>query len=239
MAEIGNSRPCVQCSACSMYTLCNPREAPVDFQSPVECRRRIARGEAVYGTQAPRSSLFALRAGSLKATLPDAKGGTHILRFLFAGDAAGLHALNGDTAPVELSAMEDSEVCVIPAYRAQVRATYSTAIAHRLWSLLSAELAQAQAHATMLARLDAAARVAQFLIDHARGSAGRNAPGTVLPLPMSRRELGEHLNLTMESTSRILSDFQARGLVRLTRGGVELLQEDALAQQARGEAVPA
>jgi CRP-like cAMP-binding protein len=45
---------------------------------------------------------------------------------------------------------------------------------------------------------------------------------------MRRQEIGEHLGLTMETVSRILSDFQAKGWIRLSRGGVEILGGDML-----------
>jgi CRP/FNR family transcriptional regulator len=45
---------------------------------------------------------------------------------------------------------------------------------------------------------------------------------------MRRQEIGEHLGLTMETVSRILSDFQARGWLKLSRGAVEILSEAPL-----------
>lgn len=214
-----------------MHPLCHPRDAPAGFQSPVECRRRVPRGESVYGAQAPRTSLLALRAGSVKACLPDRAGGAHIVRFLFGGDVAGLDALSSKAAEIDLVALEDSEVCVLPGYRELMRADCS-GIASHLVDLLRIELRRAQAHATSLARLDAGARIALFLLDHA-GAHARFSTHGALPLPMSRRELGEHLNLTIESTSRILCDFQAQGCIHLARGAVELLRLDALAARAR------
>jgi CRP/FNR family transcriptional regulator len=219
-----------------MQPLCQPHDGSQG--SVVECRRRIEPGESVYATQVPRASLLALRAGSLRASMEDRVGGAHILRFIFPGEAAGLGALSPGAGLVDLVALEAAEVCVIPVDRAQARANESPAIAGHLRNLLCAELARAQAHATQLARLDAAARVARYLLDHAREHAARGLHGA-LPLPMGRRELGEHLNLTIESTSRILRDFHSRGWIRLGHRSVAILRPAALEFGVRPRSRPA
>ena len=53
---------------------------------------------------------------------------------------------------------------------------------------------------------------------------------------MRRSEIGEHLGLTMETVSRVLSDFQSRDWVRLTRGAVAIRAMDRLRECVAGPA---
>jgi DNA-binding transcriptional regulator LsrR (DeoR family) len=45
---------------------------------------------------------------------------------------------------------------------------------------------------------------------------------------MQRREIGEHLGLTMETVSRILSDLKARGWVKLPPHAIEIMAPERL-----------
>jgi CRP/FNR family transcriptional regulator len=52
----------------------------------------------------------------------------------------------------------------------------------------------------------------------------RGFSATHFRLPMGRRAIGQHLALTTETVSRVLSDFQARGLLDLPWREVRILE---------------
>ena len=220
VAEIGEH---IACGVCAMKSLCHGRGAVAVALSPVECRRALAAGETLYDARSPQANVYALRAGFVKLAVLDATGGNHIVRFLLPGDVAGLDAFAGDAHSSAAIVLEDCEVCQIPVYRLELLAEYQGRIRAHLHELLARELADAQGHAAALAGLTAAQRVAGFLIEFSRRWTVRGFSGTEFRLPMGRRELGEHLGLTMESVSRILSDFRALGCIALPRGGMKIL----------------
>ena len=162
------------------------------------------------------------------------------MRFLLPGDAAGLDSFAGGEHQNEVTALEDCEVCVIPAYRAEVLGRYSEATCARLRALLSTQLADSEAHALMLARLNAPQRVARFLLELSRRWSERGFSPTNFRLPMGRRAIGQHLALTTETVSRVLSDLQSRGWLELPWREVRILElgklEELLAPGAHAEA---
>ena len=160
LADHGNQ---VACASCVMSPLCNSRAVGNGAPSPVECRRRVAAGERIYAAGSPRNTDYALRAGFAQIATNEGHG-PHIVRFLLPGDAAGLDAFAGGEHRNEAVALEDSEVCLIPAYRAEVLGKYHEATCSRLRALLAEQLADGEAHAAMLARLSAPQRVARFLL---------------------------------------------------------------------------
>jgi CRP/FNR family transcriptional regulator len=224
VAERGNQ---VACAACAMEPLCNSRAVANGAASPVECRKRYQAGDRIYAAGSPRNSIYALRAGLAQVSTAEEQG-SHVVRFLLPGDAAGLDAFAGGAHTNEAVALEDSEVCVIPAYRIEMLGRHNEATCSRLRALLSRELAESETHSGMLARLTAPQRVARFLLELSRRWADRGYSNSHFRLPMGRRAIGLHLALTTETVSRVLSDFQAKGLVELPWREVRLLDPERL-----------
>lgn len=223
----------VACTACAMHPLCFPLSAAEGWLNAVQTRRRLAKGERLYRAGSPQAALFAVRAGFLKACAPGADGGRFIVRFLLPGDTAGLDAFADGVHPTEAIALEDSQVCEIPRHRAEILAEGIPSLGAQLRKLLGAELARSQEHAALLTRRAASERVSRFLLDLSQRWAERGYSKSAFRLPMRRQEIGEHLGLTMETVSRILSDFQSHGWIRLTRGAVEILPGAELGRAAQ------
>jgi CRP/FNR family transcriptional regulator len=210
-----------------MSPLCNSRAVANGAPTPVECRRRVAAGEHIYTAGSARAAVFALRAGIAQVAVNDGHG-THVVKFLLPGDAAGLDAFASGNHTNEATALEDCEVCVIPAYRAEVLGKYSEATCTQLRSLLSTSLAEAEMHAVMVSRLAAPQRVARFLLELSRRWQERGFSAASFRLPMGRRAIGQHLALTTETVSRVLSHFQANGWIELPWREVRLVEPDKL-----------
>lgn len=227
MANLADHATQVACAACVMSPLCNSRAVANGAPAPVECRRRVATGERFYASGSPRTTVYALRAGFAQISIDDGHG-RHVVRFLLPGDAAGLDAFAGGDHRSEATALEDCEVCLIPAYRAEVLGRYNEATCSRLRALLSTQLVDSEAHAAMLARLTAPQRVARFLLELSRRWEERGFSSTHFRLPMGRRAIGQHLALTTETVSRVLSDFQARGWLDLPWREVRIVEMEKL-----------
>lgn len=203
-----------------MHRLCHPLPAAEGRLPAVQARRRLTRGERLFRSGAQQSAIYAVRAGFLKSCAPDGLGGRFIVRFLLPGDAVGLDAFGSGAHPTEAIALEDCQLCEIPRLRAEILAEGIPGVGAELRSLIASELARSQAHAALLMRHGAADRMAHFLLELSRRWEARGYSAASFRLPMRRIEIGEHLGLTMETVSRVLSDFQSRGWIRLTRGAV-------------------
>ncbi len=210
-----------------MHRLCHPLAGDTSFPA-VQARRRLARGQRLFRSGAPQSAIYAVRAGFLKACSPDGNGGQFIVRFLLPGDAAGLDALATGVHQTEAVALEDCQVCEIPRFRAEILAEGVPSVGAELRGMIASELARAQVHGAVLARRGAPERVAHFLLELSSRWAERGFSASAFRLPMRRGEIGAHLGLTMETVSRVLSDFQSRGWIHLARGGVQIREDERL-----------
>ena len=71
-------------------------------------------------------------------------------------------------------------------------------------------LQQVEKHILLLGRKNSQERVAAFLLE----MHGRLAAADVMALPMSRRDIADYLGLTLETVSRMLSEFHRKGYLR-------------------------
>jgi CRP/FNR family transcriptional regulator len=156
----------------------------------------------------------------------------HIVRFLLPGDVLGLDGYATGIHESEAVALGDCEVCEIPAYRAEILSDFNPRIGAHLRRLLARELAQAHAHAAVIAGLDIRARIGRFLVELGERWLERGYSASAFVLPMSRRDIAGYLELTPESLSRVLAGFQARGWIRLEGRSIEILDAAALAGSA-------
>ena len=76
-------------------------------------------------------------------------------------------------------------------------------------------------------------RVATFLVSMAERIGSPFSNGALLDLPMSRRDIGENIGLTIETVSRQMSELRNAGLVSTSgRSQVKILDLAALKQEA-------
>jgi CRP/FNR family nitrogen fixation transcriptional regulator len=102
-------------------------------------------------------------------------------------------------------------------------------IANFLLTTTLAELRRTQAHSLLISR-DAKCRVASFLIDLSKRM--RTQPW--LDLPMSHQDIADHLGLTIETVSRIITQMENSGLIVRGRPHHDLILNNrrALARMA-------
>jgi CRP/FNR family transcriptional regulator, nitrogen fixation regulation protein len=91
------------------------------------------------------------------------------------------------------------------------------------------ELRRTQEHSLLISR-DAKCRFASFLID----LSNRTRTQTWLDLPMSHQDIADHLGLTIETLSRVITQMENSGLIVRGRSPRDLILKDrnALARMA-------
>ena len=84
-----------------------------------------------------------------------------------------------------------------------------------LLTLTTDNLQHVENHMLLLGRKTAPERVAAFLLE----MNGRLTAAGIIALPMTRRDIADYLGLSLETVSRMLSEFHRKGYLRfLTQG---------------------
>src|SRR5690606_8672321 len=154
-----------------------------------------------------------IRAGSFKTVVLTEDGREQVTGFHMAGDVLGLDCVGSDVCGGDAIALEDSEVVEIPFAELDALAGRDPALQRELFKLLAGEIQRERSLMILLGSMRAEERLAAFLLNLSRRLSARGWSATHFLLRMTREEIGSLLGLKLETVSRILSRFQAEGLI--------------------------
>ncbi|ALL12319.1 helix-turn-helix domain-containing protein [Caulobacter henricii] len=165
-------------------------------------------GEEIYAQDDESDMVYQVQRGAVRASRLLGDGRRQIAGFYYAGDLFGLEA--GPTHRASAEALCDSKILVTKRSSLKHYGEAGERLERLIWRATGQELGRAQDHMMLLARKSAYERVAGFLADVAKrqGSAWNE-------LAMSRQDIADHLGLTIETVSRMVTQLQADGLVAL------------------------
>ena len=225
-------RSCTTCSTCGSFAFCMPagtqRDTNWQLDDVVSQRVRLRKGDVLVRSGDRFTSLYAIRAGSCKSVVTTPSGLQQIAGYHIAGDVLGAEAIYENAYDSTITALEDSEFCVIPFERMEALARQNVDFQRRLSVLLSREIARERRVMLMLGTMRAEQRLASFLIDLAERYHARGYSSCEFVLRMTREEIGSHLGLKLETVSRLFSRFHQDGLIRVQGRDVKLLDRVAL-----------
>lgn len=108
---------------------------------------------------------------------------------------------------------------------------------HQLLLMLLEQLANMQNHLLLLGRMNASERIATFLLSRADHCECTGMRSRRLRFRICRRDIGDHLGLTVETVSRTMHAFKRRGLIDFVLNqSLEILDRPGLEQIAGGPA---
>jgi CRP/FNR family transcriptional regulator, anaerobic regulatory protein len=217
------------CTNCVLRELCLPaglsRDELQSAQHLVSTRMRIRRGGALYRRGDEFKSLYVIWLGSLKSTVASDDAREQVAGFHMAGDMVGFDGLEGGSHACDAVALEDTEVCVFPYSRIDEAMATQPALRRHFHRLMSREIVRKHGLMLMLGSMDAHERLAGFLIDLSDRFELRGYSSREFVLRMTRAEIGSLLGITVETVSRVMSQFAKDGLIGL-RGAKEVAIAD-------------
>ncbi|MEJ2362532.1 MAG: fumarate/nitrate reduction transcriptional regulator Fnr [Gammaproteobacteria bacterium] len=222
------------CEQCGIYKLCMPSglsTGDLDALDRIIKRRRpLERGQHLYHAGDHFNAIFALRSGSLKTYVMSEDGEEHIVGVKMPGDLLGLSDINSPHYTRSARALETCSICEIPFERFEQLTREIPDLHHHILNMMSREIHQEQDRVTMCKKLSAEARLAGLLITLSGRFAQRGFSATEFNLSVSRSDIANMLGLAVETVSRLFTQFQEQGLLKVERKHVQLLNPAALEQ---------
>lgn len=218
---------------CSMDFPC----LPADLRSALghECDALVVhyadplpKGTRIFGEGETFSGLFALRSGSVKKyhLMPD--GQEQIVGFFFRGDILGLSGVGGGAYMMTAQTLDTTSICEISFDSLDRLAQTRPDVQRKLYELLHLQFVAEQRLQTILRSPSGESRVAAFLVYLAERFSERGLSSTRLHLPMTRRDIGNYLGLTVETVSRAFSQFAKDGVLRVDNREIGITRPDKL-----------
>ena len=196
----------------------------------------LARGDEL-APDPHEDRLVYVAAGSAKlAAQPVADAPTgQVLAFHFAGDMISVLRQSAREAwgDFRLVALTDCDLVVFPAERFLDIAQADPAVLRAVLARSLQALHRSRTRMMQMGHKSAQQRIADFLVSMAERLAGCTTGACAFALPMSRRDIGDSLGLTIETVSRQLTELREAGLVETEgRSKVSLSDVTALAKLA-------
>ena len=220
------------CSACNLRELC----LPVGLSTPdlerldslVAQRRQVPRGDDLFRTGERFAHVYAVRTGFFKTGLTLEDGREQVTGFQMTGELLGLDGISTDTHTVTATALEDSQVCVIPFDQLEELSRDFTDLQRQFHKIMSREIVRDHGVMLLLGSMKAEERLAAFLVNLTQRLHTRGYSSSEVVLRMTREEIGSYLGLKLETVSRTFSRFQEEGLLDVKQRQIRILDQDRL-----------
>ena len=230
----------VACSNCNLRELCLPVGMSAGDLDKVEqlvsLRHTVKRGDSLFRIGDAFESLYAVRAGFLKSSVVSGDGREQITGFHMSGELVGLDGISTGKHACDTSALEDTEVCVIPYRRIDEIATLVPALRGHFHRVMSREIVREHGVMLALGTMMAEERTATFLLNLSQRFEARGYSKREFVLRMTRAEIGNFLGLKLETVSRVLSRFARDGLLEVDQKRVRIVDAEGLRAVLNGRA---
>jgi CRP/FNR family transcriptional regulator len=186
----------------------------------------FSQGEAAEG-------FFLIVTGRVKVFKMSQEGKEQILHIFGPGEIVGeVPVFSGRGYPASAVTLKDSELLYIPREGFLRLATDQPQILLNMLATLSRRLRTFTVQIERLTLMEVASRLAEVLLE----IAGRGSPGQqdVAELKVTKGQLANQIGTTPETLSRSLQKMSRKGMIRVNRNRVAILDREALQELATG-----
>ena len=208
--------------------------AELDALAKLGLEVRYARRQSVFFEEDEAESLFIVKCGVASVSKSLGDGRRQVTGFLYPADLCGL-AIDGHYGN-SIEAVTNLSLYRFARRQSEDLLERFPKLERRLLEQAGNELAVAQDQLVLLGRKTATEKVASFLLmisEHLRRNGLSYNP---VWLPMTRRDIGDYLGITTETTSRIFTQLQRLGAIsKLPDARVDLANREMLQEISEGE----
>jgi CRP/FNR family transcriptional regulator, anaerobic regulatory protein len=191
-------------------------------------RRRLKAGQSALSMGQAFEGLYVVRLGALKTWMTHVDGGEHVIAFPMKGDLLGSDGICQGKYLSEVVALTDCDLIRIPADKLFCEHNGCNDLERMAYWAVSREIVQEQSAYALTYSPKSEVRVAHFLhIQSERFAAMGYSPNQFI-LPMTRRDIGNYLNVTLETVSRAFSALRREGIIAVERRQIRIFSHEAL-----------
>ncbi|MCP4284658.1 MAG: helix-turn-helix domain-containing protein [Gammaproteobacteria bacterium] len=224
----------VDCDDCGLDPICMVLDYAEETSGVPEGvllrRRQVNRGEVIFHQNDPFRSILAVKSGSFKNYMVQAKQTHRVIGFQFPGELIGVEAMSQKTYPYTARALEKSTVCELCIDRLQESGRPLEVLQASFIELLGKEVEFNHRLVSSLVHQSADQRIAGFILSISNRLARRGLPNLEFTLTMSQTDIGSYLGLASETVSRVLTRLGRSGAIRLRRKRV-LIRDGTILEQ--------
>jgi CRP/FNR family transcriptional regulator len=197
--------------------------------------RRLAQDEILFAEGDPCQGLYVVQDGAVKLFKMADTGREQVLVIERAGSTVGeLPLFDGGTFPASAAAMEDSTLLYLPKREFLDLCRHNSEVTFAVIRTLAWRFRYMTSLVEELSLKEVSHRLARFLRDRALRLGMRTRRGIEFPLEETNQEIGAEIGTVRDLVSRNLRRFVDRGIIRLERRKVIVLDMAELEAQIGG-----
>jgi len=190
--------------------------------------RKVKKGDVIHNGEADCTGLFLIRSGQLRAFILSEDGREITIYRLFERDLCLFSAscmMRSIQFDITIEAEKDTELWVIPAETYKQMMEESAPLSNFTNEVMATRFSDVMWLVEQIMWKSFDKRLATFLLEEA-SIEGTNE------LKITHETIGNHMGNPREVVTRMLRYFQNEGMVKLSRGMIEITDEDALRKLA-------
>lgn len=196
---------------------------------------RYPKDTSVFEQEEDAQAFFLLLDGHIRVVRSTPDGHQVIARYISRGELFGIApAIGRTTYPASAVAAVDCVALSWPTSRWQELASRFPALASSTYATVGRRLQETQNRVMELVTEQVEQRVANALLRLVRQTGRKTEEGLLIDFPISRQDIAEMTGTTLHTVSRLLSDWEGRGLVRSGRQKVTVIEPHRLVLIAEG-----
>ncbi|GEM_PF-4184030 len=175
-------------------------------------------------------NIYAVYSGSCKEYWIDENGNECLTNFYFPGDLIALESIPDRTNLLSVSALEDSELCVLPLNELYPVMQKHLNVLKRFIAITGNKMRNDRS--TKMG-VTANERVSDFLLNIISRMLERNQTEKNIPLPMSQLDISNYLGIAHETVNRIFKNLKDQEIIKIENKMMTLLDLDELERLGR------
>lgn len=182
-----------------------------------------AAGKAIYFAGDSADRLYVVASGKVKLSRHTLSGQDVVLDILAPGDFFGSLAILGDATYPD-TAQAQTAVCVLGIHAQEFQQVLfqHPSVALAVLQVTAERLHAAHESIRQLSAFSVERRIAAVLLKLAEKLGEPSEEGVLIQTPLSRQDLADMTGTTLESASRVMSQFQKQGVIRSGRQWVAI-----------------
>lgn len=180
--------------------------------------RQVPVGQAVFEQGETATEFFALLHGRLKVVQTTPDGQQVVVRHVSPGDIFGIaRAMRRPDYPATAVAVVDSLTLVWPSGHWEAFIARSPVLALNALQTVGQRLQDAHARIRELSTEEVERRVAHALLRLVQQAGRKSEEGILIDFPVTRQDLAEMTGTTLHTVSRVMTAWEAKGIVASAR----------------------
>ncbi len=237
-ARVSRIRVVHPCAACPVrkWAICQalPDDELDVVQEFISGERMFPAGVDLFLEGEPWNELYTVLTGWMIMYKLLEDGRRQITKIVLPGDFVGFQPDLEAPMDHSIQTLTDARVCVFPRNHVLELFKEHPDLAIRLTGMISRDVAMAHERLTSVARRSALERVAYFLLELFYRVRLRHLEpvGSTIPLPLNQEDIGDALGLTSVHVNRTLRELRQKGLIKIAKRTLHVLDPDQLADIA-------